>query len=183
MEWIRLDPVFAWVLRCSLAALFAAAAIHKIRDPRAFLRTFSEYEILPRLIAAPAAIIFVVSEISIAVGLLIDPGGYAAGLAAVSLLLIYTAAICVNLLRGRRNIDCGCLGPTNRQTLSGWLVSRNALLLIGAAGVCLPISGRTLHLVDGISVVGGFVTLVLLFNAVNILAAQTWHWPEPESVS
>ncbi len=183
MELIKLDPVFAWVLRSSLAALFAAAAIHKVRDPRAFLRTFSEYKILPRLLTAPAAIILVVAELSIAVGLLVDPDGYPIELAAVSLLLVYTLAIGVNLLRGRRNIDCGCLGPANRQTLSGALVFRNALLTMGAAAICLPISERSLQFVDGISLVGGFLTLVLLFNAINILAAQTWHWPEPESVS
>jgi uncharacterized membrane protein YphA (DoxX/SURF4 family) len=183
MELIRLDPVFAWVLRSSLAALFATAAIHKIRDPRAFLRTFSEYKILPRRLTAPGAIALVVAELSISIGLLVGARGYLAELAAVSLLLVYTLAIGVNLLRGRRNIDCGCLGPASRQTLSGWLLFRNALLTIGAAAICLPISGRRLEFVDGISLVGGFLTLLLLFNAINILTAQTWRWPEPESVS
>ena len=49
--------------------------------------------------------------------------------------------------------------------------------------ICLPISGRSLHLMDGISLLGGFLTLALLFNAINVLGAQTWRWPEPESLS
>jgi hypothetical protein len=183
MEVIRLDPVFTWILRTSLAVLFATAALHKIRDPRGFLRTFSEYEILPRRLTAPSAIALVVAELSISVGLLVGPRGYQAEIAAISLLLIYTAAIGVNLLRGRRDIDCGCLGPANRQPLSAWLLLRNALLTLGAMVACLPISGRSLTFIDGISLLGGFLTLVFLFNAINILAAQPWHWPEPESVS
>jgi uncharacterized membrane protein YphA (DoxX/SURF4 family) len=183
MELIRLDPVFAWVLRTSLAALFATAAIHKMRDPDAFLRTFSEYEILPRRLTAPSAIALVMAELSISVGLLIPLGGYAAELAAVSLLSIYTLAIGLNLLRGRRDIDCGCLGPANRQPLSGWLLLRNGLLVMGGLAICLPMTGRSLHFMDGISLLGGFLTLALLFNAINVLGAQTWRWPEPESLS
>ena len=182
MELVRLDPVLAWVLRACLAALFATAAAHKIRDPRAFLRTFSEYEILPRVFTAPGAIALVVAELSIAVGLLVDPGGYQAGLAAASLLLLYSLAIAVNLFRGRRKIDCGCLGPANQQPLSGWLILRNVVIAVGAAATSLPISGRDLHFIDGISLLGGFLTLVLLFNAINILAAERWLWPEPEGV-
>lgn len=183
MELFRFDPVFAWILRASLAALFAAAAVHKIRDPRAFLQTFSDYELLPSLVTTPGAIVLVVTELSIAIALLIDPDGGRAGLAAVMLLSIYTFAISVNLLRGRRKIDCGCFGPAHRQPLAGWLVVRNGILVVAAAAVCLPISNRSLHLIDGLSLLGGFWTLVLLFNAINILAAQTTLWPEPESAS
>lgn len=183
MELIRIDPVLAWILRASLAALFAAAALQKIRDPCAFLRTFSEYEILPRPLTVPSAFALVVAESSIAVALMVGPDGDAPGLAAVSLLLIYTLAIVTNLLRGRRDIDCGCLGPAKRQPLSVWLVLRNGMLAVGAAATALPVAGRSLHWFDGVTLLGGFLTLVLLFNAVNVLAAQTWLWPEPERVS
>ena len=183
MELIRFDPVFTWILRASLAALFATAAVHKIRDPRTFLHTFSDYEILPPLVTAPGAIVLVVAELSIAVALLIDPDAGRAGLAAASLLSIYTLAIAVNLLRGRRKIDCGCFGPAHRQPLAGWLVLRNAVLAMAAAAICLPISDRSLHLLDGLSLLGGFLTLALLFNAINVLAAESAPWPEPESLS
>jgi hypothetical protein len=183
MELFRFDPVFAWILRASLAALFAIAAVHKIRDPRVFLRTFSDYELLPPLFTTPGAIVLVVAELSIAVALWVDPDGGRAGLAAVALLSIYTFAIAVNLLRGRRKIDCGCFGPAHRQPLAGWLVLRNGILVMAAAAICLPISERSLHLLDGLSLLGGFLTLALLFNAINVLAAETTPWPEPETLS
>lgn len=182
MEWIRLDPVLAWILRASLAALFATAALHKIRDPRAFLRTFSEYEIVPRRVTIPTAFALVAAESLIAVGLMAGPQGFPAGLAAVSLLLAYSLAIVVNLLRGRRDIDCGCLGPAKRQPLSAWLVFRNGVLVVAAAATALPVSGRSLHWIDGVTLLGGFLTLVLLFTALDVLAAQTWLRAEPERV-
>jgi uncharacterized membrane protein YphA (DoxX/SURF4 family) len=183
MELIRLDPLVAWILRTALATLFAVAALHKIRDPRAFLETFSEYEILPRMLIVPGATALVVSEAALAVGLLADYDGVGFGLAAVSLLSIYALAISVNLMRGRRDIDCGCLGPAGRQPLSSGLVVRNGLLAAAAAATCLPVSDRNLNVVDGISLLGGLVTLVLLFNAINILAVQTWRWPMRENAS
>ncbi len=183
MELIRIDPLVAWILRTALAALFAVSALHKIRDPRAFLDTFSEYEILPRLLSIPGATALVVGETALAVGLLADYDGAGFGLAAVSLLSIYTLAISVNLMRGRRDIDCGCLGPARRQPLSSGLVIRNGLLAAAAAATCIPVSDRNLNLVDGISLIGGLVTLVLLFNAINILAVQSWRWPVRENAS
>jgi len=183
MESLRLDPILAWILRTSLALLFATAAVHKIRDPRAFLRTFSDYELLPSLFATPGAIALVLAEVLITVGLLLEPGGHRAGLAAASLLLIYGLAIAVNLSRGRRKIDCGCFGPANHQPLSAWLVLRNGILALAAAATSLPVSSRSLHSVDAVSLLGGLLTLVLLFNAINTLAAETWLRPEPEGIS
>lgn len=188
MSSIEIDPALAWILRASLATLFAAAAMHKIRDPQSFIRTFAEYDILPRRFSASGAIALVAAELSIATGLLIAPRGIPVGFAAVSLLLIYSLAIIVNLIRGRLEIDCGCLGPAShgpasRQPLSAWLVVRNGVLILGAAATSLPISNRSLHFIDGFSLLGGFLTLALLFNAVNVLAAQSWLRPEPERLS
>lgn len=183
MSSIEIDPALAWILRASLATLFATAAAHKIRDPQSFIRTFAEYDILPRRFSASGAIALVAAELSIATGLLIAPRGIPVGFAAVSLLLIYSLAIIVNLIRGRLEIDCGCLGPASRQPLSAWLVMRNGVLILGAAATSLPISDRSLHFIDGFSLLGGFLTLALLFNAVNVLAAQSWLRPEPERLS
>jgi hypothetical protein len=182
LEWLRLDPLVGWLLRAALAALFASAALHKIRDPRDFLRTFADYEILPERFVAPGAVALVAIEVAVAIGLL-AVGGAVVGLTAVSLLVLYSGAIGLNLLRGRREIDCGCLGPAFRQPLSSGLILRNAILATGAALCALPVSHRSLHAIDGISFVGGLATLVLLFHAINTLAAQTAFWPDRENVS
>lgn len=182
MELIQIDPAPAWILRISLAVLFATGAAHKIRKPNVFLQTLRAYEILPRFFTIPGAVAIVGAELAVALGLLIHVDGYQSGLAAVSLLLIYTFAISFNLFRGRLEIDCGCLGPANRQPLSSWLVLRNGILIVGAAIVGLPITDRSLQSIDGISLAGGTLILIMLFGAINGLAAETGRWRESESV-
>src|SRR5262245_21207677 len=125
-----MDPAVDLALRVSLALLFATAAWHKLRAPRAFTATLAEYRLLPPALAPGAAVLVVVVELAIVVGLLaVRRTGLAA---AAVLLLVYAAAVAVNLLRGRDHIDCGC-GPAARQPISGWLVGRNLVLAAVAA--------------------------------------------------
>jgi uncharacterized membrane protein YphA (DoxX/SURF4 family) len=198
MTSIHLDPVVSWILRLAFAALFAMAAAHKIRDPRGFRQTLSDYQLLPRTLLMPAAIGLVAVEVLITIDLLTGSithvftgmisdtiaGRMAntpwAGLAACGLLLLYGLAIGVNLLRGRSEIDCGCLGPAGRQPLSSWLLVRNGILALGAALTTLPLSGRSLHAIDVITLSGGLLVLGLLFHTVNLLAADHSRWPTLE---
>ena len=172
MESIRLDPALAWLLRASLAGLFAVSVFHKLRQPNGFLKTLSDYDLLPPLLVLPGAVAIVTGEILVTTGLISGYDGFTAGLGALSILTLYTLALSINLLRGRREIDCGCLGPGHRQSISPWMVLRNAVLAAGAALLCLPIRDRPLVFVDGITLLGGVLTLALLFNAVNHLASR-----------
>jgi len=207
MESIHLDPIVSWILRLALAALFATAAAHKLRDFLGFRETLAEYEILPRTMLLPASIGLVVSEGLIAIDLAtgwitnafvgatigalasagaegsVNSGVPWAGLAAALLLALYGAAIGINLLRGRSEIDCGCLGPAVHQPLSSWLLVRNAILATGALLASLPLSNRDLQAVDGITLIGGFILLSLLFNSANGLAADRSRWLSSESLS
>jgi hypothetical protein len=182
MVWIAVDPIVAWILRAAFAALFAAAAAHKLRDPRAFQQTLSDYQILPRVLVMPVSIGLVSAEVLIVIGLVSGIGDSLVGVSAALLLLLYTIAIGINLLRGRTEIDCGCLGPAGRVRLSKWLLARNGILAVGASLTSLPVSGRALHGMDGITLLGGFTLLLLLFNAINLLASQGQRRPEAETI-
>jgi hypothetical protein len=109
-------------------------------------------------------------EVSIAVGLLYSPSRDIAAIAAVSLLALYTAAICVNLARGRRDIDCGCFAASARVPLSNWLVLRNVILIVAACTLLLPVRARTLIWVDGLTVATALITMSLLWAAGQRLA-------------
>lgn len=182
IEVPQLDPLLSWLLRCALALLFATAAVHKLRDPRDFRTTLADYEILPPAFVGLGVGALVAAESVVAMMLLLI-GGATAGLASLALLALYSFAIGLNLLRGRRQIDCGCLGPAFRQPLSAGLILRNAILGLGAAAAALPVSARSLHAIDAVSLGFGLVTLVLLFHSVQILAAQTGSWADRENVS
>ena len=167
-----MDPLLDWVLRAGLASLFAVAAIHKVRDRDAFARTLRDYRLLPERLCGPLVPVLIGCEALLA-GLLLAQGNrLEASLAASGVLAVYTAAIGINLARGRREIDCGCLGPGHRQPLSGWLLARNGLLLFAALLVVLPPSQRVLGSVDAISFPFGLGVLFLLFASANQLVAQ-----------
>jgi hypothetical protein len=154
-----LDPAFALALRAALALLFGAAALHKLRDPAAFRAALEAYAVLPAATVGAGAALVVAAEVAAAallVGVAPAQGGPAAAgpVLAAALLAVYGAAIAWNLARGRRELDCGCLGPAGRQPLSGWLVARNGALAAAALACLLPVSERALLWPDAVSIAG-----------------------------
>jgi hypothetical protein len=170
------DPAIHWILRAGLAALLATAAFHKAARPGVFLQTLRDYQVLPHAWVPAAVPMIVALEASVAVTLLWPALAQTAAIACGVLLGVYSAAIATNLARGRRFIDCGCLGKGARQPLSGWLLARNGALIFASALAALPMSHRSLTWVDGFSIVGGLCVLSLLFQATNGLAAQAVGW-------
>ena len=175
-----IDPVIAWVARSGLALLFGLAALHKTRDLRAFATVVRGYRLVPERVAPLLAASVTACEAALVVALLLPGAASQAALAAALLLLFYSGAIGWNLARGRRSIDCGCLGPAGRQPLSAWLLWRNAGLMAGALLAAQPIAGRALVWVDGLSAVAGVLSLALLFYAANALAAHAARFAEAE---
>lgn len=173
-----LDPAIALTLRGALALLFASAAWHKLRDPSYFRAALGGYALLPASLLAPVARALPVAEAVAAAALLLGlPGGAAL---ACGLLGAYTGAIAFNLGRGRRDIDCGCGGPAAaRQVLSGWLVARNAVLLVAAIALLLPPASRTLGALDLVVAALGLVAATLVYTAADQLAA---NWPRLQAL-
>jgi len=171
-----MDPVFSWVLRAGLALLLGVAAIHKAQDLRAFSDTLRDYRVAPAAAVGILAPLIVSSEAGIAIALLLPGAAAFAAPLCGGLLLVYSAAIATNLARGRRHIDCGCLGPRSRQPISGWLLARNGVLVAASLLAAVPGSGRALLWVDAISIGGGLAVVALLFHSTNILTVQAPSW-------
>ena len=167
-----LDPTVAALLRGALGLLFAAAALHKLRDRAGFGATLADYRLLPPAAVAPAAAGIAVLEAMLAIALWLPPTGRWAAVAAAGVLAAYGAAIGLNLLRGRRHVACGCLGPAAEQPLHGGLVVRNAALVVAAALAALPESARPVGLLDGLTVLLGIGVLALLYLAADGLMAS-----------
>jgi uncharacterized membrane protein YphA (DoxX/SURF4 family) len=166
---MTLDPVVVLVARFALGWLFLFGALHKLRDMPGFVRTLGAYRLVPEWLLAPGAWAIAALEVVLGVTALIQlEVAFVAGMA---LLLAYASAMGINLVRGRRFIDCGCGG--DRQPISVALIVRN-LVLAGVAWMALlPSVGRPLDWVDGVSVAGGVLVCGLLYGAVNqVLAAQ-----------
>jgi hypothetical protein len=170
---MTLDPAIFWVARIGLAGVFALALGHKLRDPVRFRATLADYQIVPAALVAPSAAGVAAAEFATLCALALPPLDPAGPLAAIALLGAYSLAIALNLARGRRDIDCGCLGPGRRQPLSAWLLARNGALAAAAAALVTPHALRALLWLDALTIAGGVIALTLLWNAANRLAAAT----------
>lgn len=162
---LAIDPALHTTLRVALALLFLAASRHKWGGLAAFRSAVARYRILPERATGPAALGLAAGELGIGLALLVPGLATIAGSAAAWLLALYSAAIAVNLARGRRQIDCGCLGSGARRPLSEALLARNALLLLGAGLCALPVAERPLVWMDALTVAGGVTALALLYGA------------------
>ncbi len=152
--------------------VFLQAALAKLRHRELLAAVIANYRLLPAALVAPAAILLAPAEIAVAIGLLL--GGQAlAAAAAITLLVIFAAAMGVNITRGRRAIDCGCGRSQLRQPLSWLLVSRNLVLAALLVPRLLPSEVPTTADL-AVALAGGlaFFVIVQLFNAIGALAAS-----------
>jgi len=162
--------VASLALRALLALLLAGGALAKLRDLSGFAAAVAGYRLLPAALAGPAAAGFVAAELALAAGLWLAPRP--AGLGAAALLVLYGAAIAVNLARGRRDIDCGCGGPLGRQSLSEALVLRNLLLACAAMASALPVAPRALAWLDAFTLAAAIGAGAALYTASSALLAR-----------
>lgn len=110
------------------ALLFAQAAWAKFADRTGFEATIAAYRTLPTWAVAPASWALPPLELMLAALLLAPFACTFSALAAALLLCIFAGAMVVNLLRGRRHIECGCGRPGQ---IIGWpAVARNLVLAV-----------------------------------------------------
>ncbi|HZO82455.1 MAG TPA: MauE/DoxX family redox-associated membrane protein [Candidatus Binataceae bacterium] len=169
---LKVDPVLGWAAATAAAAIFAASGALKLYDLAAFRSAASNYRILPQWLEFPFAWAVPLVECTAAFGLLLPACRARAALALVALLGAFTAAVAINLARGRTDIDCGCFGPALRQRLSWWLLARNGALFALLAIALMPADGRALGLLDGATVGFTAATVVVLYVAANYLIAN-----------
>jgi hypothetical protein len=154
-------------IRTLIALVFLGAAIGKMRNWRIFQGVVANYRLLPQVLVGPVA--YALPPVEAAIGATLSTGLFAPWPedAAAGLLAAFAVAIGINLLRGRRQIDCGCFQGVLKQPLRWVLVIRNALLalLLLAAGTA-P-SGRP----DGWTVATGVLAGGALFIVLQSLNA------------
>ena len=137
------------VLRILMGLLFIYSGIFKAIDPENFSRAVQNYDVLPLLLVPYCAMI--IPYVEMITGLLLSAGWKIrpASLILLCLMMIFTAAIAVNVLRGR-SFDCGCFELKIfgiKETVSAWLVMRDLMI---AAILLMFLSGkRYYYSIDG----------------------------------
>jgi hypothetical protein len=163
------DPAFAALAVLLLVVVFGAAALAKLRELDAFQGVVEQYRLLPGVLVRPFARILPVVELGAALALLPPASRPLAAATLIGLLVLFAAAMAINLARGRSDIDCGCFIGVQKQRISWALVVRN--LVLASFGLMLLVEGteRTLAALDWVTIGGAAASLLLLYEAIGRL--------------
>jgi len=180
-----LDPLVLAVISIGFGLLFLLAAVHKLTGLQRFRAVLADYRVMPPVAAPLFAIALPVVEIVVGLSWLFSGRHSSVALATVGLLVLYTAAIALNLLRGRVHISCGCgFGKAGEgdDALSWGLVLRNLTLVAAALASLAPQASREMRVFDYFTLVVALLVIALLFAAANQLirnAAAINSWRRP----
>jgi hypothetical protein len=159
----------------AVGMVFVQAGLAKLRHRELLTGVVANYRLLPSAMVSPVAVLLPPAELVLGTALLLG-GHWLAATGAVALLLIFAAAMAINIGRGRSQIDCGCGRSQLRQPLSWLLVGRNVALSLVLLPRLVPGPGTSpgTSLADVmIALAGGLAIFVIvqLFNAIGALAA------------
>jgi hypothetical protein len=179
-----MSPAFSEVqiaVRTLIALVYLTAAIGKMRHWAVFQGVVANYRLLPDVLVAPFAYWLPPFEALLGAALLFGWLSPWAELAAASLLLVFAAAMGINLKRGRQHIDCGCFQSVLKQRLSWTLVVRNGVLalLLGFALLTIRAAADLRMTMDGL-LAGGVLFVIL--QSLNILWGIVPAWRRPHGL-
>jgi len=159
--------VVALVIRFWVAVVFLRAGALKVLDMEGFRAAVRNYELVPQGFVPSAALAVPVAELACGGLLLVGVGTGPVAAAVVVLLAVFSTAVAVNLLRGRR-ISCGCSGRV-ASDITWRHVASNVLLASAAVVVSLwavqPLSVVGVWGVDRRAGLGGAAAVAVLLAA------------------
>lgn len=115
----------------ALACLFATTSFEKMRSWSKHVDTMVAYRLLPAGAVPPVLTLLCLAELVLALHLMLWGMTLAMLMLGAALLVLYSTAVTWNLLRGRREISCGCGGVLESERLHIGIPIRNGLLLLG----------------------------------------------------
>jgi hypothetical protein len=119
--------------RSLVGLLLIYSGVAKLFEMGTFINVVRAFSLLPHAIASSVARAVPVAECATGSLLLVAvafPQSVARWSAVVAMLLlvVFSGALSINLMRGRRNISCGCFGARVGDQISWILVARNCIL-------------------------------------------------------
>lgn len=164
------SPAFVGTVGLLLAGIFLPSAWSKLRAMDELEGIVADYRLLPEPLVRPAARVLPVLEIVAGILVLLPATGAAGALLATALLLLFVAAMAINLARGRREIDCGCFLGRQKERIGWRLVARNLLLVALAAPLVVNEPAAAPGLLDLLTVLFAAGSLLALYAAFSRLA-------------
>ena len=175
-------PLITLFLSLAGATVFIVSGAGKLLDQTQTEHTLREFG-LPAVLARPAALLLPLTELALAIALLIPGLARWGAWGILLLLLLFTAVLAVSLARGIRPA-CHCFGQLSKAPISWRTLLRNAVL-IGMAALLIwlgPEAGpeAALFILARLSplgwlAVGGFVAFLLVASVQFWLLWQLWR--------
>ena len=179
-------------IRLLLGVLLLSVGGNKLAHPRQFQRGIQDYHIVPSLLEKKLALTALLSlgiplaELIAGLGLISGFWLVPAIMLTLALFVVFSAAIILNLARGRRDLSCHCGGVIGNHLISWWLIGRNGLLIIGLVLLLITLpdsftvasfvrspsllnSSFISTIVPVVVLVGAVIAVIALFNAARVL--------------
>ncbi len=160
----------AAAVRCFLFAVFTIAGIAKLRERGKTQETLLAFG-MPASAVRTLAVLLPLSELGVAAAL---PFSRWAGVAAILLLAMFTAAVGLNLARNRP-VQCNCFGAISASRISWRTMLRNACLM-AAAFVCVASSpsDELAYTAQAIRASSGYAGLVAILLSATTAFTCVW---------
>ncbi|AVM25696.1 MauE/DoxX family redox-associated membrane protein [Bacillus pumilus] len=118
-----------------LGIIFAGAWLDKVRKQTAHKQQMNAYQLLPPSLTGPMFYLFLTVELACTGLLFVSNMSLVPAIGLTALLCMYTGAVTFNLLRGHRDISCGCGGLLENDRLHWGIVIRNVSMLALVIGL------------------------------------------------
>jgi uncharacterized membrane protein YphA (DoxX/SURF4 family) len=137
-RWLTLVLI---IIRVALGCIFIYASWHKIVRPAEFAQAIANYQILPKVLINPAALLLPWVELVCGLGLISGFMVRGSTLIMGLLLIIFMAAMVASLIRGL-DIHCGCFSSRNDATSNFYREILIDLSLIAMAVISFLFPGK-----------------------------------------
>nr|WP_256437631.1 MauE/DoxX family redox-associated membrane protein [Brevibacillus sp. HB1.2] len=117
-------------MRSIIGTIFLTAGYMKIKNIEEHSQVIKEYQLIPNTFIPHVTRFLIIIEIICGIGLYLGMYKNFTLFTSLALLVVYSVAITINLLRGRNEISCGCGGVLGTHNLSWKQVIRNGFLLL-----------------------------------------------------
>ncbi len=133
-EGISVRRALLLIVRVGMGLLFLVSSLSKTADTDEFARTVARFDILPTSVVPYVAGLLPPFEYILAISLILGLYPRIAGAVASTLLVLFTAVVGYNLLRGNI-VPCGCFDLVLKSEISVGAVARNLTFLAVCAWI------------------------------------------------
>ncbi|WP_226535519.1 MauE/DoxX family redox-associated membrane protein [Fictibacillus halophilus] len=158
---------FLLILRVIIGFIFLSSALHKIMNYRGHKAIVKNYKILPNDLISLFVFLEVISEFTFSIFFLIGLFTNYAAIGLAILLIAYSIAILMNIVRGNNEISCGCGGVIGEHKITYKLIVRNLLILLGV--IVVYSSGTTIASIDGLFINNASLEEILNKKSIFVL--------------